>query len=90
MNQIKSIVKDVQIGDVVSGKVTRIASFGVFAEIAPGKEGMCHISNLSDRRIERVTNAVSVGDIISSKVIDIDSRGRIDLRRISAISSFKD
>lgn len=90
LNQIKSIVKDVQIGDVVSGKITRIASFGVFAEIAPGKEGMCHISNLSDRRIERVTDVVSVGDIISFKVIDIDSRGRIDLRRISAISSFKD
>ncbi len=89
LDQIKSIVKDLQIGDVVSGKVSRIASFGIFVEIAPGKEGMCHISNLSDKRIEQVSDIVSVGDIVSFKVIDIDSRGRIDLRRISAISSFK-
>lgn len=89
LNQIKSIIRDLQVGDVVSGKISRITSFGVFAEIAPGKEGMCHISNLSDKRIERVTDIVSVGDVVSFKIVDIDSRGRIDLRRISAVSSFK-
>ena len=88
LNQIKSIIKDISVGDIVSGKVVRITNFGVFAEISPGKEGMCHISNLSDRRVERVTDILKIGDIVTFKVIDIDSKGRIDLRRISASSSF--
>ena len=88
LRQIKSIARDISIGDIVSGKVVRITNFGLFAEIAPGKEGMCHISNLSDRRVERVTDIVKMGDIITFKVIGIDSKDRIDLRRISAYSSF--
>lgn len=81
IDYIKSVVKDIEVGDIVIGKITRVTSFGVFAEIAPGKEAMCHISKLSDRRIERVTDILNVGDIATFQVTNIDDRGRIDLRK---------
>ena len=81
IDYIKSIVKDIEVGDIVIGKITHVTSFGVFAEIAPGKEAMCHISKLSDRRIERVTDILNVGDIATFQVTNIDDRGRIDLRK---------
>ena len=89
VERIKSLTQDLSIGDVVIGKITRITNFGVFAEISPGKEGMCHISKLSDRRIERVTDILSLGDFVKFQIIDIDSKGRVDLRRISSADSFK-
>ena len=85
LDYIKNIIKDISVGDIVTGKITRIANFGVFAEIAPGKEAMCHISKLSDRRIERITDVLNIGDIVTFKVANIDEKGRIDLRRISSI-----
>lgn len=89
IDQINFISRDMSIGDVITGKVTKITNFGVFVELSPGKEGMCHISNLSDNRIERITDLISVGDFITVKVIEIDNKGRINLRRISANNSFK-
>ena len=88
LEQIKLLIKDLSIGDIVSGRIVRITNFGVFAEISPGREGMCHISKLSDRRIERVTDILKLGDVVTFKITDIDPKGRIDLRRISASSSF--
>ncbi len=89
IDQINFISRDMSIGDVITGKVTKITNFGVFVELSPGKEGMCHISNLSDNRVERITDLISVGDFITVKVIEIDNKGRINLRRISANNSFK-
>lgn len=76
---IESIVKDVAKGDVFLGKVTRIMNFGAFIELAPGKEGMCRIANLSDTYVNKVEDVCSVGDEILVKVTDIDSQGRINL-----------
>ena len=84
INQINRIVRDVSIGDIITGKVTRVTNFGVFVELGPGKEGMCHVSNLSNRRVEQVTNVIKVGDIMTVKVSEIDSKGRINLQRVSA------
>lgn len=85
---VKNIIRDISVGDVVSGRISRITNFGVFAEIAPGKEGMCHISKLSDKRVERITDLLKIGDTVTFKVLNIDDKGRIDLRRISSAESF--
>lgn len=82
MDQIDYICRDVVVGDVVNGKVTRITNFGAFIEIAPGKEGMCHISNLAGGRVERVSDVLKIGDLVTAKVIEVDNKGRIGLRRL--------
>ena len=63
------------------GKVTRIMDFGAFVEIAPGKEGLVHVSQLDVKRTENVTDVVNVGDIIRVKVMEIDDKGRLNLSR---------
>ncbi len=78
---IEAIAKDPEVGTVFTGKVTRIMTFGAFVEIAPGKEGMVHISKLDHKRVEKVEDVVSVGDMIKVKVIEIDEKGRINLSR---------
>lgn len=77
---IKNIVREVEVGETFQeGKVKRILDFGAFVEILPGQEGMVHISQLADRRVEKVTDVVKIGDIIPVKVISIDQQGRINL-----------
>lgn len=78
---IESIVKDVVPGEVFLGKVTKIMNFGAFVELAPGKEGMCRISNLANGFVDKVEDVCSVGDELLVKVTDIDSQGRINLTR---------
>ena len=78
---IEGIVKDIEIGDVFTGKVTRLMNFGAFVELPNGKEGLVHISKLSHERVEKVEDAVNIGDIVEVKVIEIDKQGRIDLSR---------
>lgn len=79
---ILGIVEDVEVGDVYDAKVVRIMNFGAFVEFAGNKEGMIHISKLSNKRIAKVEDAVKIGDIIEAEVIKIDDKGRIDLKRI--------
>jgi len=76
---INNITREVKVGEVFQGKVKRILSFGAFVEILPGHEGMVHISQLSDRRVEKVEDVVKIGDIVPVKVISIDDHGRINL-----------
>lgn len=78
---ILGIVEDVEVGDVYDGKVVRIMQFGAFVDIGGGKEGMVHISKLSNKRVEKVEDVVKIGDEIEVEVIKIDEKGRIDLRR---------
>ena len=82
---IRTIVEDPEIGAIYKGKVTRLMNFGAFVEIAPGKEGLVHISKLDTKRVERVEDVVAVGDAIVVKVTDIDQQGRINLSRRAAI-----
>ena len=83
---IESIVRNPQVGEIYTGRVTRIMDFGAFVEFAPGKEGLCHISQLDSKRTEKVSDVVSVGDEILVKITEIDDKGRINLSRRAAIS----
>ncbi len=78
---IEALTKEVEIGSIHTGKATRLMPFGAFVEILPGKEGMVHISELADYRVDKVEDIVKVGDEITVKVIDIDNMGRIKLSR---------
>jgi polyribonucleotide nucleotidyltransferase len=80
-SRIMAIVEDVEVGKVYLGEVKRIAPFGVFIEIAPGKEGLCHISQWADYRVKNLSNEVKIGDKVFVRVIAIDEMGRIQLSR---------
>ena len=77
---------DISIGDIITGKVVNIASFGAFVEIVPGTDGMVHISELENYRVSSVEDVVNVGDEVTVKVIDMDDRGRIKLSRKALLS----
>ena len=78
---IEGIAKDIEVGDVFTGKVVRIMNFGAFVELAPGKDGMIHISKLDTKRVEKVEDVVNIGDELEVKVNEIDAQGRINLIR---------
>ena len=80
---ILSIAEDLEIGKIYSGKVVKIMQFGAFVEIAPGKEGMIHISKLASKRVEKVEDVVKEGDEVEVEVIKIDNKGRVDLKLVS-------
>jgi len=85
MNIVKLIATDPEVGAFYNGIVTRIMNFGAFVEIAPGKEGLVHISRLDVKRTEKVEDVVNVGDSIIVKCIEIDDQGRINLSRRDAL-----
>ena len=76
---IEDIVREVEVGEIYTGKVTRLMKFGAFIEVLPGKEGLCHISQLADHRVEKVEDVVQVGDQLQVKVVEIDDKGRVNL-----------
>ncbi|MCI8514037.1 MAG: polyribonucleotide nucleotidyltransferase [Lachnospiraceae bacterium] len=76
---IRRIVTDVEVGQVLTGRVVRIMNFGAFVELAPNKDGMVHISKLAKKRVEKVEDVVNIGDEVTVKVIEIDKMGRINL-----------
>ncbi|MBP8597662.1 MAG: polyribonucleotide nucleotidyltransferase [Selenomonas sp.] len=76
---IENIVREIEAGEIFTGKVTRLMKFGAFVELLPGKEGLCHISQLANHRVEQVEDVVQVGDQLQVKVIEIDDKGRINL-----------
>ena len=76
---IEDIVREVEVGEVYTGRVTRLLKFGAFVELLPGKEGLCHISQLAKHRVESVEDVVKVGDQLQVKVIEIDEKGRINV-----------
>lgn len=79
IDMISGIVMEPEPGKTYRGTVTRLMAFGAFVEIAPGKEGLVHISKLSPQRIARVEDVVSVGDTVRVKLLEIDSQGRLNL-----------
>lgn len=85
MTIVDTIVNDPEPGSYYTGRVTRLMDFGAFVEIAPGKEGLVHISRLDVKRTEKVEDVVSVGDIVKVKVLEIDDKGRLNLSRRDAL-----
>jgi len=83
---INTIVFDPEIGAIYKGVVTRLMSFGAFVEIAPGKEGLVHISKLAEKRVDKVEDVVNVGDEVIVKVTEIDDQNRINLSRKDALA----
>ena len=86
---VNTIAKDPEIGAIYTGKVTRLMSFGAFVEIAPGKEGLVHISKLDVKHTDRVEDVVAVGDEVIVKVVEIDDQGRLNLSRRDALIEVK-
>jgi polyribonucleotide nucleotidyltransferase len=85
VNIVNLIATDPEVGSFYNGVVTRIMNFGAFVEIAPGKEGLVHISRLDVKRTEKVEDVVNIGDSIIVKCIEIDDQGRINLSRRDAL-----
>ncbi len=90
LNMIEEIVKDVEVGEIYLGKVIKIVNFGAFVEILNGKEGLVHISKISNDRVAKVEDVLSIGDEILVKVIGIDNQGRVNLSRKDALPKDKE
>jgi polyribonucleotide nucleotidyltransferase len=87
---IEGMTKDVEVGAIYTGRVARIMNFGAFVEIAPGKDGMVHISELADYRVPSVEDVVKIGDEVQVMVIEIDGMGRVNLSRRAVLEGEKD
>ena len=79
---ILAIAEDFEVSKIYSGKVVRIMQFGAFVEVAPGKDGMIHISKLSNKRVEKVEDVVKVGDEVEVEVLKVDDKGRVDFKLV--------
>jgi polyribonucleotide nucleotidyltransferase len=84
LDMIRAITKQVEVGQIYNAKVKRVVAFGAFCEIAPGKEGLVHISELTDHFVKDVEGQVKLGDEFKVKVIGIDELGRINLSKKQA------
>ena len=84
---VSPVELDLEVGDIITGKVVNIASFGAFVEIAPGTDGMVHISELENRRVSRVEDVVNVGEEITVQILDINESGKIRLSRKALLST---
>ena len=79
LKMIEDIAKDIEVGEIYEGKVVRIMPFGAFVDIGGGREGLLHISKISNKRVEKVEDVLAVGDEIKVKVYEIDNQDRINL-----------
>jgi polyribonucleotide nucleotidyltransferase len=79
--EIEYITADVEVGKTYTGKVVRIMDFGAFVEVLPGKDGLLHVSRISNKRVEKVTDVLNLGDTVTVKCYEIDDKGRVNLTR---------
>ena len=84
---IHTIVTDYEAGQLFEGKVVSIKEFGAFVEFAPGKEGMVHISKISNKRVAKVEDVLAVGDKVSVKLMEIDKQGRLNFSMKDAMEA---
>lgn len=90
IQMISDIVKEIEVGEIYLGKVTRIVSFGAFVDIFNGREGLLHISNIAKERINKVEDVLEIGDEVLVKVIEVDKQGRINISRKELLEEDKD
>ena len=81
LKRVEAIVKDVEVGEIYNAKIVKIAKFGAFVELLPGKEALCHISQMTVKRLTKVEDVFKVGDEIVVKVLEIDSQGKVKVSR---------
>ena len=86
---IRDLTGEVEVGKNYHGKVVRIMPFGAFVQIMPNQDGLVHISQLAEERVERVEDAVNVGDEIDVKVTEVDRQGRVNLSRKAVLQEAK-
>lgn len=86
---IEGIVKEIEVGAIYTGRVTRVEKYGAFVEVLPGKEGLVHISHLAEERVEKTEDLFKVGDEITVKVTEIDPQGRVNLSRRAALRELR-
>ncbi len=86
---IKGLTDEVEVGRIYRGKVVRIMPFGAFVEVMPNQDGLVHISQLTDRRVDRVEEVINVGDEIMVKAVEIDDKGRLNLSRQKALEELE-
>jgi polyribonucleotide nucleotidyltransferase len=79
LRRVELITAEVEVGQVYEGRVARLMDFGAFVTILPGKDGLVHISQISEERVEKVSDKLSEGDVIKVKVLEVDRQGRIRL-----------
>jgi polyribonucleotide nucleotidyltransferase len=77
--RIELITSEVEVGAIYEGRVVRLMDFGAFVQILPGKDGLVHISQISDERVERVSDKLKEGDVVRVKVLEVDRQGRVRL-----------
>jgi polyribonucleotide nucleotidyltransferase len=87
---IKGLTEDPEIGRVYEGRVVKLMDFGAFVNILPGKDGLVHISQLADKRVEKVSDVVKLDDKVRVKLIDIDAQGRLNLSMKAAANDQKE
>ena len=87
---IKKITKEVEVGEIYTGRVKKVADFGAIVELLPGIDGLCHVSQLADTYVKKVTDVVREGDEITVKVIEVDPNGRVRLSRKGVLQEKKD
>jgi polyribonucleotide nucleotidyltransferase len=86
VREVQAVTAEVEIGKIYKGIVKTIKEFGAFVEVLPGQEGLLHISEMADYRVNKVEDICKLGDVVAVKVIDIDDRGRIRLSRKAALA----
>ena len=86
---IKGITDEVEVGKIYRGKVVRIMPFGAFVEVLPNQDGLVHISQLTDHRVDRVEEVINVGDEIMVKAVEVDDKGRLNLSRQKALEELE-
>ena len=79
LKMIENIAKEIEVGEVYDAKIERIVTFGAFASLPGGKEGLIHISKISSERVKKVEDVLHIGDEVKVKVLEIDNQGRINL-----------
>jgi polyribonucleotide nucleotidyltransferase len=77
--RIELITAEVEVGRIYEGRVARLMDFGAFVTILPGKDGLVHISQISEERVERVSDKLKEGDVVRVKVLEVDRQGRVRL-----------
>lgn len=90
MDWVKSITREIAVGEIFTGPVVRIMDFGAFVEIAPKQDGLVHISEMAPYRVNKVGDVVKIGDMVTVKVYEIDSMGRINLSMKRALPDYKE